>query len=146
MITVSGNKQKPVFEVSDDEVVALEDYVEVDEATGVETVDPNKKLVVAKETGTANITVIADGVTKSLFVTVTRYASGISLNTADRGMKVGDSFEAEAFILPMSAEDSSQIVNFTSSDPSVLIVRKLTNTTARVTALKAGTAVLRAVL
>ncbi len=146
VITVSGNKQKPVFEVSDDEVVALEDYVEVDEATGVETVDPNKKLVVAKETGTANITVIADGVTKSLFVTVTRYASGISLNTADRGMKVGDSFEAEAFILPMSAEDSSQIVNFTSSDPSVLIVRKLTNTTARVTALRAGTAVLRAVL
>lgn len=146
VITVSGNKQKPVFEVSDDEVVALEDYVEVDEATGVETIDPNKKLVVAKETGTANITVIADGVTKSLFVTVTRYASGISLNTADRGMKVGDSFEAEAFILPMSAEDSSQIVNFTSSDPSVLIVRKLTNTTARVTALRAGTAVLRAVL
>ena len=46
----------------------------------------------------------------------------------------------------MSAEDSSQVVNFTSSDPSVLIVRKLTNTTARVTALKAGTAVLRAVL
>lgn len=144
VITVSGNKQKPVFEVSDDKVVALEDYVEVDETTGVETVDPNKKLVVAKETGTANITVIADGVTKSLFVTVTRYASGISLNTADRGMKVGDSFEAEAFILPMSAEDSSQIVNFTSSDPKVLIVRKLTNTTARVTALRAGTAVLRA--
>ncbi len=146
VITVSGNKQKPVFEVSDDEVVALEDYVEVDEETGVETIDPNKKRVVAKETGTANITVIADGVTKSLFVTVTRYASGISLNTADRGMKVGDSFEAEAFILPMSAEDSSQVVNFTSSDPNVLIVRKLTNTTARVTALKAGTAVLRAVL
>ena len=35
VITVSGNKQKPVFEVSNDEVVALEDYVEVDEATGV---------------------------------------------------------------------------------------------------------------
>ena len=144
VITVSGNKQKPVFEVSDDEVIALEDYVEVDEATGTETIDPNKKRVVAKETGTSSITVIADGVTKSLFVTVTRYASGISLNTADRGMKVGDSFEAEAYILPMSAEDSSQVVNFTSSDPSVLIVRKLTNTTARVTALKAGTAVLRA--
>ena len=144
VITVSGNKQKPVFEVSEDEVIALEDYVEVDEATGTETIDPNKKRVVAKETGTSSITVIADGVTKSLFVTVTRYASGISLNTADRGMKVGDSFEAEAYILPMSAEDSSQVVNFTSSDPSVLIVRKLTNTTARVTALKAGTAVLRA--
>ncbi|MDE7184761.1 MAG: hypothetical protein K2O40_09880, partial [Lachnospiraceae bacterium] len=146
VITVSGNKQKPVFEVSDDEIVALEDYVEIDEVTGAETIDPNKKRVIAKETGTSYITVIADGVTKSLFVTVTRYASGISLNTADRGMKVGDSFEAEAFILPMSAEDSSQIVNFTSSDNGVLFVRRLTNTTARVTALKAGTAVLRATL
>lgn len=56
-------------------------------------------------------------------------------------MKVGDSFEAEAYILPKSAEDPTQIVNFTSSNNSVLYVRKLTNTTAKVTALKAGTAI-----
>ena len=146
VITVSGNKQKPVFEVSNDEIVELEDYIETSEATGVQTTDPNKRRVIAKSTGTTFITVIADGVKKSVFVTVTRNASGITINTTDRTMKVGDSFEAEAFIQPSSAEDPTQIISFTSSDNDVLYVRKLTDRTARVTAMKAGTAVLRATL
>ena len=146
VITVSGNTQKPVFEVSDETVVELEDYIETSDDTGVQSPDPNKKRVIAKSTGATDITVIADGVKKSIFVTVTRSASGITINTANRSMKVGDSFEAEAYILPKSAEDPTQIVNFTSSNNSVLYVRKLTNTTAKVTALKAGTAVLRATL
>lgn len=146
VITVSGNKQKPVFEVSNDEIVELEDFTETSEATGVQTTDPNKRRVIAKDTGTTFITVIADGVKKSVFVTVTRNASGITINTTDRTMKVGDSFEAEAFIQPSSAEDPTQIISFTSSDNNVLYVRKLTDRTARITAMKAGTAVLRATL
>lgn len=146
VITVSGNKQKPVFEVSDDKIVELEDYIETSEEDGSQTIDPNKKRVIAKDTGTVFITVIADGVKKSVFVTVTRNTSGITINTTDRTMKVGDSFEAEAFIQPSSAEDPTHIVSFTSSDNNVLYVRKLTNKTARVTAMKAGTAVLRATL
>jgi len=146
VITVSGNKQKPVFEVSNDDIVELEDFTETSEATGVQTTDPNKRRVIAKDTGTTFITVIADGVKKSVFVTVTRNASGITINTTDRTMKVGDSFEAEAFIQPSSAEDPTQIISFTSSDNNVLYVRKLTDRTARITAMKAGTAVLRATL
>ena len=146
IITVSGNKQKPVFEVSDDKIVELEEYTETSEGTGVQTTDPNKRRVIAKTTGTTFITVIADGVKKSVFVTVTRNTSGITINTTDRAMKVGDSFEAEAFIQPSSADDPTQIVSFTSSDNKVLYVKKLTNRTARVTAMKAGTAVLRATL
>lgn len=146
VISVIGNTQKPVFEVSDDEIVELEDYAETSDDTGTQTIDPNKKLVRAKNTGTTVITVIADGVEKSISVTVTRNATGITLNTSNRNMKVGDSFEAEAFIQPLSAEDPTQIVNFTSSDNNVLYVRKLTNTTANVVALRAGTAVLRATL
>lgn len=146
VITVSGNKQKPVFEVSNDDIVELEDFTETSEATGVQTTDPNKRRVIAKTTGTTFITVIADGVKKSVFVTVTRNASGITINTTDRTMKVGDSFEAEAFIQPSSAEDPTQIISFTSSDNNVLYVRKLTDRTARITAMKAGTAVLRATL
>ncbi|MDE7321998.1 MAG: hypothetical protein K2N73_04590 [Lachnospiraceae bacterium] len=146
VLTVTGNTQKPVFEVSDDTVIELEDYIETSDGTGVQSPDPNKKRVIAKSTGATNITVIADGVKKSIFVTVTRSASGITINTANRSMKVGDSFVAEAYILPKSAEDPTQVVNFTSSDSNVLYVRKLTNTTANVTALKAGTAVLRATL
>ncbi len=146
IIAVTGNTQKPVFEVSDDTVVELEDYIETSDSTGVQSPNPNKKRVIAKSTGATNITVIADGVKKSIFVTVTRSASGITINTANRSMKVGDSFVAEAYILPKSAEDPTQIVNFTSSDSKILYVRKLTNTTANVTALKAGTAVLRATL
>ncbi len=146
IITVSGNKQKPVFEVSDDKIVELEEYTETSEGTGVQTTDPNKRRVIAKTTGTTFITVIADGVKKSVFVTVTRNTSGITINTTDRAMKVGDSFEAKAFIQPSSADDPTQIVSFTSSDNKVLYVKKLTNRTARVTAMKAGTAVLRATL
>ncbi len=146
VITVTGNKQKPVFEVSNDEIVELEDYIESSEESGIQETDPNKKRVIAKSTGTTFITVIADGVKKSIFVTVTRNASGITINTSNRSMMVGDSFEAEAYILPTSAEDPTQIVNFTSSDNKVLLVKKLTNTTAKVTALKPGTAVLRATL
>jgi len=146
VITVSGNKQKPVFEVSNDEIVELQDFTETSEATGVQTTDPNKRRVIAKSTGTTFITVIADGVKKSVFVTVTRNTSGITINTTDRAMKVGDSFEAEAFIQPSSADDPTQIVSFTSSDNKVLYVKKLTDRTARVTAMKAGTAVLRATL
>lgn len=146
VITVSGNKQKPVFEVSNDEIVELEDFTETSEVTGVQTTDPNKRRVIAKTTGTTFITVIADGVKKSVFVTVTRNTSGITINTTDRAMKVGDSFEAEAFIQPSSADDPTQIVSFTSSDNKVLYVKKLTDRTARVTAMKAGTAVLRATL
>ncbi len=146
VIIVSGNQQKPVFEVSDDEVVELEEYIETSEETGTQTTDPNKRRVIAKNTGTTFITVIADGVKKSVFVTVTRNTSGITINTSDRHMRVGDSFEAEAFIQPSSAEDPTQIVNFISSDNNVLYVKKLTNRTARVTALKSGTAVLRATL
>lgn len=146
VITVSGNKQKPVFEVSNDDIVELEDYIETSEENGSQTIDPNKKRVIAKTTGTTFITVIADGVKKSVFVTVTRNTSGITINTTDRAMKVGDSFEAKAFIQPSSADDPTHIVSFTSSDNDVLYVRKLTNRTARVTAMKAGTAVLRATL
>lgn len=146
VITVSGNKQKPVFEVSNDEIVELQEFIETSEETGVQTTDPNKRRVIAKSTGTTFITVIADGVKKSVFVTVTRNTSGIAINTSNRHMKVGDSFEAEAFIQPSSAEDPTQIVSFTSSDNNVLYVKKLTDRTARVTALKAGTAVLRATL
>ena len=146
VITVSGNKQKPVFEVSNDDIVELEDYIETSEVTGVQTTDPNKRRVIAKTTGTTFITVIADGVKKSVFVTVTRNTSGITINTSDRHMKVGDSFEAEAFIQPSSADDPTQIISFTSSDNNILYVKKLTDRTARVTALKAGTAMLRATL
>lgn len=141
VITITGNKQTPVFEISDEEIVELQAYVEPSEYT-----NPNKRRVVAKNTGTTVITVIADGVVKSISITVTRSATGILLNTSNRNMKVGDSFEAEAFVQPQSAEDPTQIVNFTSSDNNILYVRRLTNTTANVVALKAGTAVLRATL
>ncbi len=149
VITVSGNKQKPVFEVSDDKIVELQEFIETSEVTGVQTTDPNKRRVIAKDIGTTFITVIADGVKKSVFVTVTRNTSGITINTSNRHMKVGDSFEVEAFIQPSSAEDENdptQIVSFTSSDSNVLYVKKLTNKIAKVTAMKAGTAVLRATL
>lgn len=134
-ITVSGNTQNPFFESSDETIVTVETDAD----------DPNKAIISAagELTGTAVITIFADGVEKSIIVTVTKKVDSIILNTSNRKMAVGDSFDVEAYTVPSSAADDTQSMNFTSSDDSVLYVKKLTNTTARITAMKPGTAILR---
>lgn len=134
-ITVSGNTQSPVFESSDETVATVE----------ADTDDPNKAIVSVSgdKTGTVVITVFADGVEKSFVVTVTKKVDSIILNTSNRKMKVGDSFDVEAFVIPGSATNNTQVMTFTSSDSSVLNVKRLTDTTAKITAMKSGTAILR---
>ncbi|MBQ2257871.1 MAG: hypothetical protein II247_04240 [Lachnospiraceae bacterium] len=134
-ITVSGNTQKPVFESSDETVTKVE----------ADPNNPNKAIVsvVGDKTGTVVITIFADGVEKSFVVTVTKKVDSIILNTSNRKMKVGDSFDVETFVVPSSATNDTQVMTFTSSDGSVLHVKKLSNTTAKITAMKPGTAILR---
>lgn len=134
-ITVSGNTQKPVFESSDETVATVT----------ADADDPNKAIVrvAGDETGTVVITIFADGVEKSFVVTVTKKVDSIILNTSNRKMKVGDSVDVEAFVVPNSAKNDTQVMTFTSSDSSVLYVKRLTDTTAKITAMKSGTAILR---
>lgn len=133
-ITVTGNKQKPTFEASDESILT----VTADEK------DPNKAIVSAAEkTGTTVVTIFADGVEKTIIVTVTAKVDGIVLNTSSRKMWAGDTFVVEVFTLPSGSEDDTHRMTFTSSDQSVLYVKQLTATTARITAMGPGTAILR---
>ena len=136
VITVTENKQKPAFEVN----AAGEDIITV---TADET-DPNKAVVrAAEKTGTAIVTVFADGVQKSIIVTVTAKVDSIVLDTSNKNMWVGDTYDVKVYTLPIGSEDSTHIMTFISSDPSVLYVKQLTATTARITAMGSGTATLR---
>lgn len=137
VITVTGNKQKPFFEAADESIVT----VAVDEE------NPNSAVVSAAEkTGTTVVTIFADGVEKTIIVTVTVKVDGIVLNTSNRRMVVGDTFDVEAYMLPSGSQDDTHHITFTSSDPNVLYVKPLTATTARITAMGSGTAILRASL
>jgi len=134
VITVTGNKQKPAFEAADESIVT----VTADEK------DPNKAVVrAAEKTGTTVVTIFADGVEKSILVTVTAKVDGIVLDTSSRKMWVGDTVNVQVYTLPIGSEDDTHIMTFTSSDPSVLYVKQLTATTARITAMGSGTAILR---
>lgn len=134
VITVTGNKQTPTFESSDESIFT----VTADEE------DANKAVVRATEkTGTAVVTIFADGVEKTIIVTVTAKVDGIVLNTSSRKMWVGDTFDVEVYTLPSGSEDITHQMTFTSSDPSVLYVKQLTATTAKITAMGSGTAILR---
>ena len=80
---------------------------------------------------------------KTIIVTVTAKVDGIVLNTSSRKMWAGDTFVVEVFTLPSGSEDDTHRMTFTSSDQSVLYVKQLTATTARITAMGPGTAILR---
>lgn len=136
-ITVTGNIQIPTFESSDESIVTVE----------ADADDTNKAVVKAAEkTGTTVVTVFADGVEKSIIITVTSKVDAIALNTSGRKMNVGDTFNVEVFTLPSGSEDATHKMTFTSSDESILYVKQLTATTAKITAMSSGTAILRASL
>ncbi len=137
VITVTGNKQTPFFESADESIVT----VRADEENS------NSAIVSAAEkTGTTVVTIFADGVEKTIIVTVTVKVDGIVLNTSNRKMVTGDTFKVEAYMLPSGSQDDTHHVTFTSSDPNVLYVKPISATTARITAMGSGTAILRASL
>ena len=137
VITVTGNTQNPNFEVADESILT----VTADEE------DPNQAVVKAAEkTGTTVVTIFADGVEKSIIVTVTAQVAGIELDTSNKKMWVGDTLDVEVYTLPIGSGDATHRITFTSSDPSVLYVKQLSATTARITAMGSGTATLHASL
>ena len=110
--------------------------------TSVATVDRTTGLVTAVGAGTTQITVTADDGGYIDYITITvksdgKEPTGISLNTSALAMKPEGTATLTATLQPSGAQAS---LNWKSSDESIVRVSSSGDTTASLTAVKAGTA------
>jgi len=102
--------------------------------------------IIALKGGQATITVTPTAkpsMAKTIVVTVTEKVSSISLANSNPDLIIGSSTNVSATIKETSATD--QIIEVTSSDPTIASVLKVSNTEYTVTAKGEGTAIITAV-
>lgn len=138
-ITVTGSKAAPAFKSDNTKVATVE----------TDKTDKNKAVVTAVAEGTANISVTADKITKTVVVTVTKEPikpTGISI-TAPQSVAADSKVEISASVTPAGAWTSQNSITWTSSDSSVIsIPAGSKGLVVEADALKAGSAVITAAL
>lgn len=135
VIQVSNYKKAPTFKSSDTSVAT------------VTVTEEGKAEVKAVGIGVAEITITADGITKTLGISVERkiVVEDMVLNETELTLTVGEVQELIAAILPAEAWSEEQTITFTSSNEEVVAIidgdmlQALSAGTATITATLDGT-------
>lgn len=135
VIQVSNYKKAPTFKSSDTSVAT------------VTVTEEGKAEVKAVGIGVAEITITADGITKTLGISVERkiVVEDLVLNETELTLTVGEVQELIAAILPAEAWSEEQTITFTSSNEEVVAIidgdmlQALSAGTATITATLDGT-------
>lgn len=142
-ITVTGNKAKPTFKSSDNNVIKVAASVN----------NANVAELEAVGLGTAEISITADGRTEKVSIKVAKLSNleGIAFNREKLSLAVGEQDVLLVNVVPLEAWNDAQVITVSSSDTSVISVEQqngIDGDAARVvlTAVKEGKATITAVL